>query len=154
MLTPHALICIGNDVEGKTNMIFCAVSTFSMLLAPAYLMQCALCMQLCFDGTGGIVKEFCDLLALRVPDLVGSYHPWAYCISADHCESMDFISAFYGSTLRAFNRVMCDLKSYCDDDCEFCSILDKLRGFEKVAEWMALEPVSYTHLTLPTILRV
>ena len=75
---PHALICIGNDAEGKTNMIFCAVSTFSMLLAPAYLVQCGLCMQLCFDGTGEIVKDFCDLLALGVPDLVGSYHPWAY----------------------------------------------------------------------------
>ena len=49
---PHALICIGNDVEGRKNMIFCAVSTFSMLMAPAYLMQCGLCMQLCFDGTG------------------------------------------------------------------------------------------------------
>ena len=96
MLTvdPHALICIGNDVEGKTNMIFCAVSTFSMLLAPAYLMQCGFCMQVCFDGTGGIVKEFCDLLALRVPDLFGSYHPWAYCITADHCKSVDFIRSY------------------------------------------------------------
>ena len=109
-------------------------------MAPAYLMQCGLCMQLCFDGTGGIVKEFCDLLTLGVPDLLGSFHPWAYCLAADHCESVDFISAFYGSALRAFNRVMCALRSCYDDDCEFCSRLDHLRGFEKVAEWIALEP--------------
>ena len=64
----HALICIGNNVEGKTNlnMIFSAVSTLGILLAPAYLMQCGLCMQLCLVCTGGIVKEFCDLLAFSV----------------------------------------------------------------------------------------
>ena len=140
-IDPHALICIGNDVEGKTNMIFSAVSTLGMLIVPAYLMQCGLCMQLCFDGTGGIVKQFCDLLVLGVPDLKGSFHPWAYCITPDHCKSVNFISAFYGSTLRAFNQVLCDLKACEHDDCTFCSTLDKIRAFEKVAAWMAQDPV-------------
>ena len=27
-----------------------------------------------------------------------------------------------------------------DDECEFCRRLDQLRGFEKVEEWIALEP--------------
>ena len=52
--------------------------------------------------------------------IVIDLHNRAYCLTADHCESVDFISAFYGSALRAFNRVMCDLRSCSDDDCEFC----------------------------------
>ena len=60
-----------------------------------------------------------------------------------HCRSLRvgvLYQCLLWQTLRAFNQVMCDLKSCCDDDCKFCSILDKLCGFEKVAEWMALEP--------------
>ena len=60
----HALICIGNYVEGKTNMIFSAVSTLGMLVVPAYLMQCGLCMQLCFEGTGGNTRYRKTILLL------------------------------------------------------------------------------------------
>ena len=57
-------------------MIYCAVSTFSMLLAPAYLMQNGLCMQLCFDGTAisnlavmwtaSFVAELTNFVSLKI----------------------------------------------------------------------------------------
>ena len=99
----HALVCIGNDVEGKTNTIFSAVSILGMLIVPAYLMQCGLCMQLCFDSTGGIVKQFCDLLAWGVPDLKGSFHPWAYCIIANQLTlSVPSMGALYVRSTKSF----------------------------------------------------
>ena len=56
------------------------------------------------------MKEFCYLLVLElgwnsslgVLDLLGSFHPWVFCIMPDHHQSVDFIttiSAFYSSSL-------------------------------------------------------
>ena len=54
-----------------------------MLLATAYAVKAELCKELNWDGTGGFVQEFVDLLAFVVPDCRGSFHVWGTAITPD-----------------------------------------------------------------------
>ena len=48
------------------------------------------------------------------------------------------------STLHACNTAMCNLKPCTEDICQFCHRLDQVRNLEKVAQWLATDPVKVT----------
>ena len=105
-----------------------------MLLATAYAVKAELCEELNWDGTGGFVQEFVDLLAFVVPDCRGSFHVWGTAITPDKCKREQFFMQLYILSLKGFNDMLQDYVPCAVSVCRFCSEVHRVLDYPPVGE--------------------